>query len=115
MPRTAPAIAVATSQRKNSPPRSSLSRIVSVTTGRPAEGLTLHRHDALALLACALRDELLDPVAEGRDLRRRDERDLVATLRREAAHHRAEPHTRIALDRHRVGAGVPHLHGPLQH
>ena len=72
--------------------------------GRLADRLALHRDDALALFASALGDQLLDPVAERRYLRRRDERDLVASLGREAAHHSAEPDAGIVFDRHRIRA-----------
>ena len=77
--------------------------VLSVCPGL-AQGLALHGHDALALLARALGDQLLHPVAEGGDLRRGDQRDLVPAPKRQLAHHRAQPGARVFVDRNRVGA-----------
>ena len=46
---------------------------------------------------------------------RGNDRHLVATLRREPAHHTAQPDARVAFGRNRVRARVLHLHGALEH
>ena len=134
-----PARAMATSQRKNSAPRSMASSIVWVITGCPAlgQGLELRLRvatggvggldrdedavvavdrgraqrlagdgqDALAFLAGALGDQLLDPQPDGFQRRRGDERDLVATLLGQLAEGRAQHGAGVLLDR-RLGPAV---------
>ena len=56
--------------------------IVAVHAGAPS-GSPIDRDDALAFLAGRFGDELLEPGAEARECRRRDERQLVAARLRE--------------------------------
>ena len=63
--------------------------VVAVGRRRP-EGLAHDRQDPLPLLPGALRDELLDPVAEGGDLRREKEGELVPPAHRQLPQKGAE-------------------------
>src|SRR6266851_3675177 len=81
---------------------------------RPAQRFALDGHDPLALLARALGDQLLHPVAESRDPGRRDERQLVAALQSELAHDAAQPHARVVCGGHGIRARVRHLDGALE-
>ena len=87
--------------------------VLPVRGGGP-ERLPVDRDEPLVVLAGRLGEELLEPLAEGRDLLGDDERDLVAATEREAAEERAERERRILADRHRVGAGFYHLACPLE-
>ena len=71
-------------------------------------------HETLAFLPGALGDELLRPVAESLDFRRRDERDLVPPGARRLRHDDAELHPGIIFGRHAAGAGVDHALRPFQ-
>src|SRR5947208_5881764 len=65
--------------------------ILAVRLRRP-QGLVIDRHDAFALFARALGDELLYPGAQVPDRRRGDERKLVTSLLRQLTHDDPEPH-----------------------
>src|SRR5689334_20381317 len=68
---------------------------ISAIALRRAERLALHRQNALALLARALGEQLLQPIAEGGDRGRCEDGHLVALLVRQRAQNHAEPDTWI--------------------
>ncbi len=81
---------------------------------RIAQRLTFHRDDAATLFARALRNQLLDPVAKGRNRGRGHNGHLVVPLQCQAAHDRAEPHTRILARRHVPLARLLHAHRTIE-
>ncbi len=80
----------------------------AVDRGRP-ERLAVDRDQPLPLLARRFGKELLEPRPEVVDRRRRDQRDLVATVRREDAQDDAEDGAGIILHGHVRSARVRHL------
>ena len=80
---------------------------------RGGERLAVDRHDADAVFAGALGDELLHPRPEGRQLAVDDEGQLVAPVLREDAHGQAQRQAGV-LRRVGLAAGDDHLPGLLE-
>ena len=81
---------------------------VIAVQGRIAKRLAVDRDQALAVLARGLRDQLFGPGAEVGDIRRRQDRHLVAALQTGEPHGEAELHAGIFVRRHIRPAGAHH-------
>ncbi|MFK4398646.1 hypothetical protein ABIF31_005203 [Bradyrhizobium elkanii] len=75
---------------------------------RLANRLALDRDQALAVLAGRFRDQLLGPGAEIGNVRRGEDRHLVAAFEPGDAHREPELHARVLLRRHVGTAGAHH-------
>ena len=79
----------------------------AIVTELEVSGLTGDRHDAFAVLARALGDELLHPETERLQLRRNPERQLVATGQGAGAHESTERETGVLTGALRLDRPAP--------
>ncbi len=81
---------------------------VVAVDARAADRLLGDGHDARAVLAGRLREQLLEPEAEHREVARRGDGQLVLAGADEAAEDRAEAQRRVRVRRHGGSAAVAH-------
>jgi hypothetical protein len=87
--------------------------VLAIDRGR-SERLVVHGHQALAVLAERLGQELFDPGAEAAELAREHERHLVAAGLGQPRERRAEPDRGVVAGAHRVAAGLDHGVGAVE-